>query len=1269
MNSHFSLSPSRIARFFFHECDRYLRYHATPKAERKVIGIPDIPFDTSPVTMAILESGYNWEENVIQNKLNGRVRIAKGKSRLCERTHSAEKSVTLLKNLEPDEAVYQPTFKAPRSFYSLYGLDTALCNFPPCRPDLVQLIKNNGKAFLRIIDIKAGTTLRTSHRIQAALYTLILKEILREQIPDMVLDDTAGIWLFGQEEPEWFDLRLSTGAIEQFLGKRLNGILTSPIDKVSWHLFFRCEWCEFYNPCREEAEKTKSVSLVPYLSVGGRRYLKQGIREQAGSVNSLDELKKFLENSSSDKLLDPCGSLRGKRNRLQNAVEALQKGKAIPHGSSSSALPASENICIVMTLQDDPVSGEIYTAGFRRVHGKDVYGDSARTEIFIAKTPEECAVVRHQFLRALFDELSLLDAYNNKRLHNWKEQKTLQVYVFDSFEITLFNQVLFKAAKDADMAPVAMQLLFYFQNPSLAGAEQHPGYEIPFPIIALTNIIRRLVALPLPISLRLPEVAGMLPSPNFAFEFEPNDLFWFNLSNTLKSDAIFQAWNLGNTDAVEWVHDEIKRRLTATHSVIEGLREKVRERLFAHPPRFFFPAPLDFENPELSRLAFIVRYESFMSAMKQREARTQSWPERVHEGKSIPLKLEHGNRWKVESEIDSTSLETGGFPNYILVPAGEKGDQAQMAYNDYAHCKSVYAPKNGEVRLAGITDLDSDEKTGLATHLCLEVKYGKFQKCFFTGDQAVLHPRFTDFNSNRMISRIRELDDLGASDFLALIKNPPEFASKIRIKKESKNSALKAAKKYAGFTKSQGRAFRQFMSNRLTLVWGPPGTGKTHFLAKAVLCMAEACKQENRQLRVAITAFTHAAIENLLEEIRENIPVFGLENSVSLFKLKQFSSLRGESIQVLSERALYKVMDEDILIVGGTVYSFQKADIEEEFPILIVDEASQMKFGELALGMMPLAKGGRMVLAGDDLQLPPIIQGEYPESEDGLPGLHNSVFAYLRARDNIGDDIKNPYTLQLQENWRMNKTLSFFPASTLYGEDYRPVNRKVKTQKLVFKQNKNRKKESEFCEWLADPDYSLAVCILEDIRAAKENQVEARMVAMLSVYLRKRLVKTGIKKTGTKIYPDSKKGDMEFWRKGLFIVSPHHAQIRSVKKELFLLRKWKSQPFVDTVDKMQGQQCQTVIVSYGVSDVETALAEADFIYSLNRLNVSVTRAQSKCIAFLPRPLLEPSFEALQSEKAVRGLGHMHALADFCCRFGEQRDFSLDNKSRITVMRV
>src|SRR5262249_51995196 len=152
-------------------------------------------------------------------------------------------------------------------------------------------------------------------------------------------------------------------------------------------------------------------------------------------------------------------------------------------------------------------------------------------------------------------------------------------------------------------------------------------------------------------------------------------------------------------------------------------------------------------------------------------------------------------------------------------------------------------------------------------------------------------------------------------------------------------------------------------------------------------------------------------------------------------------------------------------------------------------------------------------------------------------------------------------------------------------------------------------------------------------QVAMENRLEAEIVASLACELRLRLQQENGQR-----YPDSPVGDSQFWRQGLFIVSPHHVQIHAIQQALQRLRSWQSTPFVDTVDKRQGQQPQAVIVSSGVSDTEIALQEAEFIYRLNRLNVAITRAQAKCMVFLPRPLLEPSLELLRNDHAARGLG-------------------------------
>ena len=46
----YNISPSRIARYYFHECDRYLRYTATPGPRKTEEGVPQHDLDFSLVT-------------------------------------------------------------------------------------------------------------------------------------------------------------------------------------------------------------------------------------------------------------------------------------------------------------------------------------------------------------------------------------------------------------------------------------------------------------------------------------------------------------------------------------------------------------------------------------------------------------------------------------------------------------------------------------------------------------------------------------------------------------------------------------------------------------------------------------------------------------------------------------------------------------------------------------------------------------------------------------------------------------------------------------------------------------------------------------------------------------------------------------------------------------------------------------------------------------------------------------------------------------------
>jgi len=93
---------------------------------------------------------------------------------------------------------------------------------------------------------------------------------------------------------------------------------------------------------------------------------------------------------------------------------------------------------------------------------------------------------------------------------------------------------------------------------------------------------------------------------------------------------------------------------------------------------------------------------------------------------------------------------------------------------------------------------------------------------------------------------------------------------------------------------------------------------------------------------------------------------------------------------------------------------------------------------------------------------------------------------------------------------------------------------------------------------------------------------------------------------------------------GLGVVTPHKAQRALVLAELArlfpqvpptLLRE-----SVDTVERFQGGERHTIIVSFGVGDVDIIEGEEEFLLQMERVNVAVSRAMAKCIVIMPRSL-------------------------------------------------
>lgn len=97
----FRVSPSQIARYYFHECERYLRYRSATKARRTADDIPEFEVDRSLLTRAILEGGALWEQRILAERLGSAVAIATTKDGFGEARHSADATVAWLERARP----------------------------------------------------------------------------------------------------------------------------------------------------------------------------------------------------------------------------------------------------------------------------------------------------------------------------------------------------------------------------------------------------------------------------------------------------------------------------------------------------------------------------------------------------------------------------------------------------------------------------------------------------------------------------------------------------------------------------------------------------------------------------------------------------------------------------------------------------------------------------------------------------------------------------------------------------------------------------------------------------------------------------------------------------------------------------------------------------------------------------------------------------------------------------------------------------------------
>jgi uncharacterized protein len=102
-------------------------------------------------------------------------------------------------------------------------------------------------------------------------------------------------------------------------------------------------------------------------------------------------------------------------------------------------------------------------------------------------------------------------------------------------------------------------------------------------------------------------------------------------------------------------------------------------------------------------------------------------------------------------------------------------------------------------------------------------------------------------------------------------------------------------------------------------------------------------------------------------------------------------------------------------------------------------------------------------------------------------------------------------------------------------------------------------------------------------------------------------------------------------------VTPYNAQVRCLRGRL------GSRARIGTVDKFQGQEAPIVFFSMATSSGDDLPRNLEFLFSRNRLNVAVSRAQSLATLVASPQLLEIRCRTIEQMRMVNAL----------CRFVEE----------------
>ena len=420
---------------------------------------------------------------------------------------------------------------------------------------------------------------------------------------------------------------------------------------------------------------------------------------------------------------------------------------------------------------------------------------------------------------------------------------------------------------------------------------------------------------------------------------------------------------------------------------------------------------------------------------------------------------------------------------------------------------------------------------------------------------------------------------------------------------------------------SQKKAFLMATDGSpVSLIKGPPGTGKTYVINAIVQYITKELKQ-----KVVISSQTHVAIDNVLDELMENYDLIipnritnrrnrysGEEIDSTLYKTwaKKFESHNKRAvdqelaIQILKDMANFqgsqvfrfsqdaKLADYSVLGATTTTSAIggkKGFELLEGYDWLIIDEVSKCPITEV-LRYLPYVD--KIIMVGDDFQLAPLLEFTKADVER-LPSYDEDKFNKLVSiyeksvfANTLEKAREAGRMIELNVNYRSVK-----PVLNAYNifydgrlQNMREVVKPTKIQfnnfdkyedkDIFFVEVKNGKEAKEGTSRYNIEELEATADILKDLMKTVENPIGVTVSA---------------------IFPYS--AQIEKFQK------KHKELINDAKKHFKSFE-------IDTVDAFQGKETDIVLVNTVVT-----MEKGNFLSEFRRINVAMSRARDKLFIF------------------------------------------------------